>query len=160
MFNSIFRKRRDLPDFSKDAEDLFRGIAKEFCLKIEKRNDDPVELSMDLPKQVGLNYDLWLCLQNSDELWFCVGDLFTCSMFPYSEVKDKFSDNLRATLSGDYRILIFRREQRSKPAISVLQKESDNGWETVFTHSHTIASIFYMKRFLKREVLKLIGDDV
>ena len=155
MFGSLFRRKREVADYSDDAEVLFRNIAKEFNLRIEKREDDCVELSMDLPRQDGLNYEIWLCLQNYDELWFCVGDLFTCSMFPYLEIKNEFASYLRGALSGDYRIVTYTRARTIRPSISELQKPVADGWETVFTYGYKFSSVFLSKRWLKAEILVL-----
>jgi hypothetical protein len=105
-------------------------LAARLNLHIEKR-DDPVEVSMKLPKQAGLSHDVWLCLQNGDELWFVVGDFFTCSMFPFPEMKDRFENYLRCTLIGEYRIVLKRRRETSPPVCSELQRPCPGGWETI-----------------------------
>lgn len=155
MFGSLFQRRQKIPDFSDDAEILFRNMAEEFSLRIEKREGDPVELSMDLPSQEGLKYDIWLCLQNDDEIWFCVGDLFTCSMFPYSEVKKKFSNYLRGALSGAYRIVTYTWTRSTRPSISELQRPTTDGWETIYTYSNTLGLAYLFKRWLNADILYL-----
>lgn len=152
----LFRGREEgAPDCSDDAERLFRKVAEELNLHIDKRENDPVELSMDIPQQEGLKYGVWLCLQNRDELWFCVEDFFTCSMFPYLEVKDTFELLLKNTLSGEYRIAAYCMGRKSRPLGSELQRPSGAGWETVRWYSRSLGIDRIIKPMLKTDILIL-----
>ena len=102
-------KDGQVPDHAPEAEKLFRKVASEFNLKIEKRENDPVELAMALPKQHGLRSEIWLCLQNVDELWFTVEGI-TCSLFPFEKVKDEFEEYLRSLLNGEYRLVTWTKD--------------------------------------------------
>ena len=42
-------------------------------LKLIEDRDVPVELSVTIPVQPGIKQEIWLCLQNYDELHFSVG---------------------------------------------------------------------------------------
>jgi hypothetical protein len=89
------------------AEALFRDIAGKFGLSIDLEEDEYVELSMLLPVQDGLQHQIWLCLQDQDEVWFVVDSFFTYSSFPFAEeewVEQSFRTNLEGFLSGRFRI--------------------------------------------------------
>ena len=58
------------------ARGVFAEIAKRFpSLKMIENHDDPVEISITMPVQPGLSHEVWLCLQNRDELGFSAGQL-------------------------------------------------------------------------------------
>ncbi len=113
--------------FPYEVEALFRDIAAAFDLEIELL-DDPVELAMRLPVQDGLQFDIYLCMQNTDELWFCVDDFFTYSSFPYPVVQDEFRLNLSDFLSGRSRL-------RNARYSVVLERPDGASWERVSSYS-------------------------
>lgn len=124
-------------DYSIEAEAMYRHIAEDLGLEIIKKPDDPVELSMEFPKQKDLRTSVWVCLQNLDELWFVI-DGFTCSMFPFEKVKDEFAAQLRATLTGQYRIRKFVRRSDRKVFKSLLQQNISGKWVTVYRYGKII----------------------
>ena len=85
-------------DYTAEAEQMFRRIAADLDLEINRIPDDPVELSMEYPKQHKLDWRVWVCLQNLDELWISVGG-FSTSMFPFEDVKEDFEVLLREFLT-------------------------------------------------------------
>ena len=61
------------PDTEVIARGVFAKIAERFpSLKMIENHEDPVEISITMPVQAGLSHELWLCLQNYDELGFSV----------------------------------------------------------------------------------------
>ena len=65
-----------------------------------------MEISITMPVQPGLSYEVWLWLQNVDELCFKAGR-FYCEWFPCtkSDRVEKYLDAVTGFLSGKYRIL-------------------------------------------------------
>lgn len=51
------------------------------ALRMVEEQNPHVEISITLPIQPGLEQQVWLCLQNNDELHFSVGH-FWCEWFP------------------------------------------------------------------------------
>jgi hypothetical protein len=125
----------DLSTGTVDTEAIARGafaeIAKRYpCLRMVENHDDPVEISITMPTQPGLAHEVWLCLQNRDELGFSVGH-FYCEWFPCTKpdrVK-KYLDAVAGFLSGKYRILEHYRGTKCSKA--KLQKPEGDRWRTV-----------------------------
>jgi hypothetical protein len=138
------RQKEDLLISPKEAEILFRRIAKNFNLEVLKQEEDSVELSMLLPVQPGLKSEIWLCLQNIDELWFVVEDI-TCSMFPFKEVKDDFEQALSGLLSGEYRLVLWNKYGDELPFKGEIQRPRDNGWETVYSYRRMRSRLFFLR---------------
>ncbi|CAD85466.1 MAG TPA: hypothetical protein DDW43_06830 [Nitrosomonas sp.] len=109
----------------------------------------PVELSIRLPVQPGLNYEVWLALQNNDELHFSVGN-FWLEWFPCTEssrVKEYISA-VTGFLSSQYRVL---EHYRGKHCVKAeLQAPSGGDWKTVGTWSNLLS--FLPLRSSLREV--------
>lgn len=127
-------------DYTDEAERMYRRIASDLSLEVIKKSGDPVELSMIFPKQDRLRTDVWVCLQNLDELWF-VTDGYTCSMFPFEEVKEDFESYLRKVLIGEFRIRKFIRRRDGTVFKSLLQQNMGNQWRTV-TRYGNVTSVF------------------
>ncbi len=85
---------------------------------------------MIFPKQEKLRSEVWVCLQNLDELWFVV-DGYTCSMFPFEDVKEEFERCLRKALTGEYRIRKFVRRRDGKIFRAYLQQSIGDKWVNV-----------------------------
>ncbi|WP_375201126.1 hypothetical protein [Hyphococcus sp.] len=117
-------------DYTAEAEAMYRQIASDLGLEIAKEPDAPVELSMIFPKQEKLRSEVWVCLQNLDELWFVV-DGYTCSMFPFEDVKEEFERCLRKALTGEYRIRKFVRRRDGKIFRAYLQQSIGDKWVNV-----------------------------
>ncbi|MCA3249282.1 MAG: hypothetical protein ACK5WY_06030 [Holosporaceae bacterium] len=119
------------PDTMKIARDTFSKIAEKFPhLIITENKNDPVEISLTIPKQPGLKFKVWLCLQNNDELHFSVGH-FWLAWFPCtdSQIVEHYIEAVIGFLSGNYRVL---EHYRGRWCINaVLQKPQDNRWESI-----------------------------
>ena len=97
--------------------------------------DDPVELSVTIPLQPGIRQELWLALQNHDELSFRVGS-FQAEWFPCTDrsTVDQYVEAVSGFLSGTLRILEHYRGSNCVKA--ELQRPCpDEGWQTEATWS-------------------------
>jgi hypothetical protein len=113
-----------------EAEALFREIAAQAKLSIERVDEPQVELLMRLPKQAGLAFDVTLGLQNADELNLGV-DAFWSSIFPFPRVQEDFRRVALEFLAGRSRIAEFSR--RGRVFKQVLQAPDGGGWRRVYT---------------------------
>ena len=132
-------------DYTAEAEAMYRRIASDLGLEITKESGAPVELSMIFPKQRNLRTEVWVCLQNRDELWF-VFDGYTCTMFPFEDIKDEFENCLRKALAGEYRIRKFVRRRDGKVFKSLLQQNMGDHWRTVTRYGKALGlmpTVFY-----------------
>jgi hypothetical protein len=96
------------------ARGVFAEIAKRFpSLQMAENHDDPVEISITMPAQPGLQHKVWLCLQNHDELGFGVGhfyiEFFPCTK-PYRA--EEYLDAVTGFLAGKYRVLEYYSGRR------------------------------------------------
>jgi hypothetical protein len=117
------------------ARDLFTEIASRHQLAIEWDVKAPVELACWLRKQRGLDWDLWLNLQNNDELGV-QHDVFTAKWFPGHDARKeaKFVTVVDGLISGDVRIKCFSRNPGKKPYRVDLEELSANEWRRAFTY--------------------------
>ncbi len=122
------------------AEKTFKRIRGQFTdLKMTiDYNYKNVDLSMDIPKQDGLDFDINLNLQNDDELHISTSFIW-CQLFPADsqELVGAFTDAVQGLITGDYRILQFIKD--GKVYKSFLQRPENNGWVTVYRHIHKLA---------------------
>lgn len=115
------------------ASDTFKSIENSFPdLKFNYDfNDKNVDISVDVPKQKGLDFDVNLNLQ-TDELHISTkhfwGSWFTIKN---PHVVDLYKDAVVGLLSGKYRIVQYW--DGDTLAKSLLQKPVDNQWQTIFT---------------------------
>jgi hypothetical protein len=115
-------------------------------LNMVENPQDPVELSITLPIQPGLKQQVWLCLQNNDELHFSVGHLWL-DWFPCTN-PDRvraYIDSVCGYLSGEYRVLEHYRGNRCVKA--ELQAPAAADWETIGTTSPLSLPIPWGKTF-------------
>ncbi|MCA3438491.1 MAG: hypothetical protein INF48_14375 [Rhodobacter sp.] len=92
-------KRNAATAFPKEVASHFQRLADEFGLSFQLDPVAPVEVSLTFPRQPGLQRDIWVCLQNDDELWFTV-DRFTYCAFPYPEVWPTYETLLKGIIRG------------------------------------------------------------
>jgi hypothetical protein len=115
------------------AREAIAVIAGRFpSLRMIEEPEAPVELRIRLPVQPGLNHQVWLALQNNDELHFSVGH-FWLEWFPCSK-PSRVCDYIAAVtgfLSGEYRVLEHYLCKRCIKA--ELQAPSNSGWQTIGT---------------------------
>lgn len=121
------------------ARKAIGDIAARFpSLRMIEEPDAPVELSIRLPVQPGLNHEVWLALQNNDELHFSVGH-FWLEWFPCTKPSrvDEFISSVIGFLSGQFRVLEHYRGKRCVKA--ELQAPSNGGWQTIGTWSNLLS---------------------
>lgn len=106
----------------------------------------PVELSITLPVQQGLKHEVWLGLQNNDELHFSVG-YFWLEWFPCTDSNRvrAYIDAVCGFLSGEYRVLEHYRGMKCVKA--QLQRPLEDTWETIGTWSTLWPPIPWTKSF-------------
>ncbi len=112
---------------------IFTKIQNEFpLLHMTVHKTAFTKLSMHIPAQEGLKFDVHLNLKNTDELQLSAG-IFSCEWYPCTQQKkvDQFLDAVNGILSGEYRIL---EHYRWKFAVKAqLQIFDNDGWKTVAT---------------------------
>jgi hypothetical protein len=139
----------DRHDTETIARGVFAEIAKRFpSLNMVENYDDPVEISITMPVQPGLSHEIWLCLQNHDELGFSVGGHFYIEFFPCTKPDrvEKYLDAVIGFLSGQYRILEHYRGKTCYRAR--LQKPEGDRWRTI-ANSATIWIPLWLKKTVK-----------
>jgi hypothetical protein len=98
---------------------------------VEEQNPN-VEIAIVVPVQPGLKQQVWLCLQNGDELSLSVGHLhvewFPCTS---SARASAYFEAVTGFLSGRYRILEHYRNEKCFKA--QLQAPGNGAWHTVAT---------------------------
>jgi hypothetical protein len=113
------------------ARGVFAEIAKRFpSLKMVENHYEPIEISLTMPVQPGLCHEVWLCLQNHDELGFSAGH-FYCEWFPCTKPDrvENYVDAVSGFLSGKYRIIELCRGTRCYRA--QLQRPEGERWRTI-----------------------------
>ena len=112
---------------------LFEDLRWELpALHVDINADDPnVEISVEIPRQPGLAFDVHLNFQNRDELHLGAGEIFWCSWFPSSKatVANRYSEAVLGIISGQYRIVEYWRW--GWPVRANLQAPMPEGWRTV-----------------------------
>ena len=88
-----------------EALNKFRSIFP--ALEMELNEQDPnVDIMLTIPEQKGLDFTVYLNLQNIDELHLSVGDLWMC-WFPCTDPEncEDYINTVKGLISGEYRIL-------------------------------------------------------
>ncbi|OAB25943.1 hypothetical protein SAMN05444395_10515 [Flavobacterium fryxellicola] len=94
-------------------------------------DDEFVDLSMEIPKQSGIDFDICLNLQNEDELHIVTNYLWCQFFSAHSELLvEKFFESVVGLINGNYRILQYVRNDEVYKAF--LQKPKDDNWETIY----------------------------
>jgi hypothetical protein len=107
-----------------------------------------VDLAMDIPAQPGLSFNVYLNLQNLDELHLAAS-AFWYEWFPCTNPKkvERYLEAVSGLLSGEFRILEHWRGRR--PVKAQLQRPSRGGWENVATWADVSAIVPWPKKTLK-----------
>ena len=118
------------------ARNIFQTLRKEFpglCMEV---NESPkfTDLELTIPTQPGINHEINLNLQNTDELHFNV-DEFWGEWFPCTDpkVEKSYIKAICGFISGQYRIEVYSRKGKSYKRL--LQSPSNQGWSTEYTHT-------------------------
>jgi hypothetical protein len=123
----------------KIAENKFKEIQKKFpdlTMIIDYENKN-VDLSMTIPKQNGIDFEIELNLQNEDELHIST-DYIWCQFFSAEseELVNIFYESVIGLINGEYRILQFVRN--NKVYKTFLQKPNGNNWKTIYSGNERI----------------------
>lgn len=91
------------------------------------REPDNVDVSLEIPRQPGLSFDVRANLQG-DELHLNIGSNFWLEYFPCTDerVEADFFESVRGMLAGRFRIVEHHR--RGKAFKAVLQRPTERGW--------------------------------
>jgi len=148
------------PEFDVARKAIAEIAARFPSLHMIEEPEAPVELSVRIPAQAGLAHDVWLGLQNNDELHFSVGN-FWLAWVPCSK-PSRVSDYVTAVsgfLSGEFRVLEHYHGNRCVKA--QLQAPSNAGWRTVGTWS-TIFALLPWRESLRevRNAQPIIPPDL
>lgn len=115
------------------AINTFETIQKQFPnLHIEiTSNSENVDCSVEIPLQEGLDFEISLNLQNTDELHIWTRDIW-CSFFPMNKkVIELYINSVSGLIKGEYRILKFTKNDIVYK--SLLQRPLQEKWETIFS---------------------------
>ena len=99
-------------------------------LRMELKEDAPhVDISLEIPKQQGLCFSIYLNLQNDDELHLEVGKLWMC-WFPCTEKEnaEDFIQTVSSLIEGEYRIL--ETIKGGKVVKAKLQTNNNGEWSS------------------------------
>jgi hypothetical protein len=115
------------------AQHLFMQVASKHGLRLEWEDSTQVELAAILPKQEGLDWALWLNLQNRDEICFG-GDFFTASWFPVDDPdkQSQFINVLEGVITGTVRLVCKFSKSGDKPYSVSFEIEDDGNWSKIY----------------------------
>ena len=116
------------------VRDLFAGVAQRHNLNFEFEENDPVDVSCVYPAQQGLSFELWMNLQNGDEIWFG-GDDWSFSRFPADDPQnwDCIAKTLDGIITANARVIRYTALGRGSPFWTSTQLLDDGIWQTVST---------------------------
>ena len=118
-----------LETYADEAEALFTNFAEKHSLNIVKKSEEQMDLSMIVPQQSGLSFEIMLGLQNNDEINIGIGN-FWSYFFPFPEVKDKVAIILDGLCTGDTRLAT--HTQFNKPVFRDLEIFTQTAWERAY----------------------------
>jgi len=124
-------------DFAPEAEELFRSFATRHSLVIEKLDEPNVELLMRISAQRGLDFELTLGLQNTDEL--NIGfEKFWSYFFPFEKQRHNVEQALDGLMSGDTRLATHR--QFGWVVKRVLEVCNGGTWKPIY-HAYSVVQV-------------------
>ena len=119
------------------AKELFEGIARRYDLLFEWDHTStvPVTIAAIIPRQWGLDFRLWLYLQNKDEIGIR-SDLFSASWLPLDDPEKEaaFLTVANGLISGEVRLLCSDGPNFAKPHKVILQRQAAGQWETIYVY--------------------------
>lgn len=115
------------------ARNLFVDTADRFNLEYAWDETSPVEVACSYPKQEGLDFELWLCLQGDE--FVCSGRQWYANIFPADdEYKwDLIVQLVEGLITGDARLALYRAIGWSRPYWTEVQLQIDGRWTSVST---------------------------
>lgn len=127
-----------------EVEKLFRAFAAKHGLRIEKEEQDEIELLMTVPRQEGLSFELTLGLQNGDEINIGFNE-FWSYIFPYPNVKSHVETLLDGIVTGETRLVT--KSQFGRIVSRTLEYLEGDEWVTGYRQISGLAV-----PFIKREL--------
>ena len=139
-------------EFKREASKLFEEIQAEFPrLTMQVNTSVPyLDVSVEALRQPGLDFDVFMNLQNNDELHLCA-EQFWCSWFPISNASrmQDYREAVVGVLSGRCQIVEFIRWGRCVGAD--LQAPTPEGWKTI---AKSRSGLLPIKWFAQARVLR------
>lgn len=134
------------------ARRLFVEIADRHGLSIEWDERSPVELACFLRRQPSLDWDLWLNVQNIDEIGV-QHDFFCAEWFPADEPRKEsaFIAAVDGLISGDVRLKCHFVRSAAKPYLVDLERHADDSWSSIFRYHRSW-------RFGRRAVVRIVRN--
>ncbi|MGH6988054.1 MAG: hypothetical protein ACRED9_14600 [Caulobacteraceae bacterium] len=125
------------------AKEVFAQIAEKHALTLEWDDNPQVELAAHLRKQPGLDFSLWLNLQNDDEIGF-QSAWFYADWFPADDpkVEAKFIAALDGVLAGEVRLVCKFRKRGDLPFSVTFEARREAGWTNVYGYGRGALSCF------------------
>lgn len=118
------------------ARGVFETLKEEFPHFSMEFDESPkyTEVELTIPVQDGLDFEIGLNLQNVDELHLNVDD-FWGEWFPCtdSKITESFLQAVRGLLSGEYRIVVLSKSEKSYKR--TLQSHVESSWKTEYTQT-------------------------
>ncbi|MBT6031725.1 MAG: hypothetical protein HOH19_04050 [Kordiimonadaceae bacterium] len=106
-------------------------------MEIEKPENIPVDLEMNIDVQDGLEFQIMMNLQG-DELHLHI-DEFHCSWFPCDDINvaNDFMESVKGMIYGEYRVKLICRN--GKLFSAMLQKPEVQSWKTIARYGGLIS---------------------
>ncbi len=137
-------KSKALPDrvarLIERARHLFVALAEAHHLELEWNEKAPVELAAWVRRQPGLDWNLWLNLQNNDEIGI-QHQFFYVEWFPADEPEpeQRFVETVDGLLSGAVRLRCSFRRGKSLPYLVDFQRETAGKWATFYSYARGLS---------------------
>ncbi len=111
------------------AREIFADLAEKHRLKLEWDEAAPVELAARLRRQTGLDWSLWLNLQNNDEIGV-QNEFFYVEWFPAGEPEREaeFTQAVDGLISGSVRLVCKFGRFGKLPYSVAFERESAGNW--------------------------------
>ena len=128
--------RDRVPHLIELARRSFVALAEAYHLKLEWDVNEQVELGAWLRRQPGLDWDLWLNLQNGDEIGI-QHDFFYVEWFPADDpvAQSAFTATVEGLFSGAVRLKCSFGQDSSRPYRVEFQREAGDGWSTFYLYA-------------------------
>lgn len=94
-------------DFTAEGRRLIKEVCDQYELNFVE-HDTSVDLDIRIPKQQGLDFDIYLSYQNLDEMWISVEEFRVC-YFPCQIEPNRsyFIETLAKLITGEVRIVFY-----------------------------------------------------
>jgi hypothetical protein len=128
------------------AEELFRQFAQRHSLQIEKFEHEPTDLMMEVPAQLGLSFQITLCLSD-DELSIGAGEHWGSWYLADNNVDERmkrFSRIADGLIDGNCRVIEYW--QFGRPKKTVIEERFGDQWNPISTRYSTFLLPFFRRK--------------